>query len=156
MVESRKLITIAVLISLTGGSWWLAHYFSAPTVKVTPPADEPDYTIDNFVTRAFNEKGEIKYILRASHLKHYPAEDISTLELPYLVQYQPQQQPLHVRAKQATLRDNNSILLMEGDVRIARGADPRKQGGDILTPRFRVILDKTKKKTQRKKANEQS
>jgi lipopolysaccharide export system protein LptC len=123
----NRIAVAAVLIALAALSWWL------PTA-LTPPGNlfegesrhEPDYTI---------------YELRAAKLVHYGDDDTAELTQPYLIQFPPDAAPVHTRADRGQVSANGKEILMQGNVRVTRGASGNDPAGEVQTREMRVILE---------------
>ena len=138
----NRLAVAAVLIALAVLAWWL------PTA-LTPRSglfdgesrNEPDYTIENFTATEMNAQGQRKHELRAAKLVHYGDDDSADLIQPYLIQYAPNTAPVHTRADRGQVSPDGKEILMQGNVRVTRGASGADPAGEIQTQEMRVILE---------------
>jgi lipopolysaccharide export system protein LptC len=138
----NRIAVAAVLIALAALSWWL------PTA-LTPPGNlfegesrhEPDYTIYNFTATEMNAQGQRKHELRAAKLVHYGDDDTAELTQPYLIQFPPDAAPIHTRADRGQVSANGKEILMQGNVRVTRGASGTDPAGEVQTREMRVILE---------------
>jgi len=138
----NRLAVAAVLVALAVLSWWL------PTA-LTPRGGlfdsesrhEPDFTVDNFTATEMNAQGQRKHELRAAKLVHYADDDTSDLTQPYLVQYSPDAAPVHTRADRGRISPDGKEILMQGNVRVTRGASGADPAGEVQTQEMRVILE---------------
>lgn len=144
MSDARRWIAGALLVLAALGSWWLTGSVAPPDSTADPRTrHDPDYVIEQFTSWSTNERGERRHRLEAERLVHYPDDDTAHLTQPYLVQY-PEDggPPIHTRAREGLMPGDGREILMSGDVRTARGADPESAGGEILTDRMRIELDR--------------
>ena len=138
----NRLAITAVLLALAALTWWLPN-------SLTPRGSlfggesrhEPDYTIENFVATEMDIQGQRKHELRAAKLVHYPDDDTSELTRPYLIQYSPGSAPVHTRADRGRVAPDGKQILMQGNVRVTRGASGADPGGEVQTQEMRVILE---------------
>mgnify|MGYP003409019213 CR=1 FL=1 len=137
----NRLAITALLVALAALSWWL------PTA-LTPRSGlfdsenrhDPDYTIDNFTATEMNAQGQRKHELRATRMVHYADDDSADLTQPYLIQFSPDTAPVHTRADRGQLSPDGKEILMQGNVRVTRGASGTDPAGEVQTREMRVIL----------------
>lgn len=144
MTEARRWLAGLLLALAALGSWWLTGNVAPPETFTDPRSrHDPDYVIERFTSWSMNERGERRYRLEAERLVHYPDDDTAHLALPYLVQY-PEDggAPIHTRAERGVMPGDGREILMSGNVRTIRGADPVSAGGEILTDQMRIELDR--------------
>lgn len=138
----NRLAVAAVLAALAALSWWLPN-------ALTPRGGlfdgdsrhEPDYTIENFTATEMNAQGQRKHELRAAKMVHYADDDTSDLTQPYLIQFPPDAAPVHTRADRGQVSPNGKEILMQGNVRVTRGASGADPAGEVQTREMRVILE---------------
>ena len=143
MWETKKIAIAFVLLALVGGSWWLSKQAVPPEPDMNIDAgNDPDYVIKNFTATVMNEQGLRRYVLSANKLTHYPGNDTTELDRPYLIQYSVETAAMHARADKGWLTDSAANLLMTGNVRVSRGRDPRTGGGEIDVEKLTIKLNK--------------
>ncbi len=138
----NRLAVAAVLAALAALTWWLPN-------ALTPRGGlfdgdsrhEPDYTIENFTATEMNAQGERKHELRAARMVHYADDDTSDLTQPYLIQFPPGAAAVHTRADRGQISPNGKEILMQGNVRVTRGASGVDPAGEVQTREMRVILE---------------
>ena len=82
-------------------------------------ANGPDYYIENMASTAIGENGK-KYRIIADRLVHYPVGDRSLLDNPQVMQYDVDQTLSHTHAETGWLYDNQTIVLLIGNVRVVQ------------------------------------
>lgn len=143
MTDVRTLVLVLVLALLAAGSWWLGRGVAPPTAPADPRArHDPDYAVHNFTATVMNEHGRKKYVLTATRLLHYPDDDTTHLDRPYLIQYPEVGAPVHTKADTGVVPGDVEEILMHGHVHVTRGADARAAGGVITADNMRIELDK--------------
>jgi len=138
----NRLAVLALLVALAALSWWLPN-------ALTPRGNlfggearhEPDYTIENFTAIEMDAQGWSKHELRAAKLEHYADDDSADLTQPYLVQYARDAAPVHTRADRGRVSPDGKEILMQGNVRVTRGASGTDPSGEVQTREMRVILE---------------
>ena len=138
----NRIAIVLLLLALAVLSWWL------PTA-LTPPGNlfegesrhEPDYTIYQFTATEMNVQGQRKHELRAAKLVPSGDDDTAELTQPDLVQFPPDAAPVHTRADRGLVSSSGKEILMQGNVRVTRGASGNDPAGEIQTREMRVILE---------------
>ena len=67
--------------------------------------------------------------------------DSADLTQPYLIQFSPDTAPVHTRADRGQLSPDGKEILMQGNVRVTRGASGTDPAGEVQTREMRVILE---------------
>jgi lipopolysaccharide export system protein LptC len=138
----NRLGIAAVLAALAVLSWWLPNALTPRgNLFESESRHDPDYMIENFTATEMNAQGQRKHVLRAAKLVHYADDDSADLTLPYLVQYAPNSEPVHTRADRGRILPDGKVILMQGNVRVTRGASAADPAGEIQTEEMRVILE---------------
>ena len=138
----NRLAVAAVLFALAALAWWLPNALPPRgNLFDSESRHEPDYTIENFTATEMNAQGRRKHELRAERLAHYADDDTSDLTQPYLIQYPPDAAPIHTRADRGRVSPDGKEILMQGNVRVTRGASGADPAGEVQTREMRVILE---------------
>ncbi len=91
------------------------------TEKRQDQSDYYDYYIEKFTTTATDKTGK-KYQISADRMLHYPTEDRALLDNPHIIQYHPPgdsvRAPQHIYAQSGWLYDDQSTVLLTGNVRV--------------------------------------
>ena len=138
----NRLAVITVLVVLAALSWWLPNALTPRSgLFGGEPRHEPDYIIENFIATEMNAQGQRKHELRAAKLVHYADDDSADLTQPYLIQFPPDAAPVHTRAERGQVSPDGKEILMQGNVRVTRGASGTDPAGEVQTREMRVILE---------------
>ena len=88
---------------------------------------EPDSFVVNALYTSYNEQGAVKIQFVSPRIEQFETNNYATMVNPEAtVQGQPGSEPWQLTAKQGRLGDGNSLLELEGDVRIIRQIDERR------------------------------
>ncbi len=137
-----KLAIAAALLTIAALSWWLPRSFTPGETARAPLArHEPDYTAENITTVAVDARGVKLYELSARRVTHFPDDDSTELEEPYLIQYRAGLAPTHTRARRGRIPGDSRDILLSGDVHMARGRDPQGAAAEIRTDSMRMQLE---------------
>ncbi|HJX19042.1 MAG TPA: LPS export ABC transporter periplasmic protein LptC [Acidiferrobacterales bacterium] len=138
----NRLAVVAVLVALAALSWWLPNALTPRSgLFDSESRHEPDYIIENFIATEMNAQGLRKHELRAAKLEHYADDDSADLTQPYLIQFPPDAAPVHTRADRGRVSPDGKEILMQGNVRVTRGASGADPAGEVQTREMRVILE---------------
>jgi lipopolysaccharide export system protein LptC len=138
----NRLAIVALLVALAALSWWLPNALTPrDNLFDGDSRHDPDYTIDNFTATEMNAQGQRKHELRAVKLMHYADDDSAELTQPYLVQFSPDAAPVHTRADRGKVSPDGKQILMQGNVRVTRGASGTDPAGEVQSREMRVILE---------------
>jgi lipopolysaccharide export system protein LptC len=118
MIKPKNAYRIIGLVLFALFLSWLTN-FLAPTKPREPGTQELeayDYSITNLHTQKFGSNGKLIYQLNAQSLKHFPEDDTSLLEKPFLLQYTNKGDIIETTADKAVLRDQNKTIEMQKNV----------------------------------------
>jgi len=138
----NRLAVAALLVALAALTWWLPNALTPRSGLFDGESrHDPDYTIENFTATEMDARGWRKHELRAARMVHYADDDSADLTQPYLVQYAPDAAPVHTRADRGRVSPDGKEILMQGNVRVTRGASGTGPAGEVQTREMRVILE---------------
>ena len=82
MAASRALIILILTFTVAWLASWLMSRDGAPATLDPEAKNEPDLYMVNAIIDQYDERGQPKHKIKALKLPHYPATDITTLEMP--------------------------------------------------------------------------
>ena len=82
MAASRALIILILTFAVAWLASWLMSRDGAPATLDPEAKNEPDLYMVNAIIDQYDERGQPKHKIKALKLPHYPATDITTLEMP--------------------------------------------------------------------------
>ena len=100
--------------------------------------NDPDYYAENFVTTGMDKAGK-KYEIVADRMVHYPVGDRALLDNPHIIQYGLDGTPRHIYAESGWLYDEQSTVLMTGNVRVIQ-TQSGIAGGAVGTEKMVIHL----------------
>ncbi|HKQ29938.1 MAG TPA: LPS export ABC transporter periplasmic protein LptC [Burkholderiales bacterium] len=143
-VDARKLGILAVLLLLAGASWFLVRVAGEPEFLFTgKQRHDPDYIVEDFHSVVMTATGQPHYELRGKRLTHYGDDGSSTVEQPYVIQYERGRAPTHARAERGFVPNGTPYIELTGNVHVAQGRDPHSAGADIRVEKFMLTLNKS-------------
>lgn len=100
---------------------------------------DPDYRIDNFHLRRFDETGVLQHTLLGDRLLHYPDDDSTTVMTPRLTYHR--EPPTFVTAREGRLNSGATHVELIDDVRVIRGGKSGKPDSVLTTQRLDAYPD---------------
>ena len=133
-------LTAFAVIVLGVLSLWLVNELEIDEKKIRVDApDEPDYYIQTMARTTHGATGEVRNILRASFVEHFPADDSTELASPHLEIYNGAVEPWHVVAERGWISSGSEVVLLHGDVEIWRLGERGQRVYQVLTTELRVL-----------------
>ena len=125
MTRRQNAVLLLLFVLLAAVALWLQFGLLARPADAGGGGvekDEPDYTIENFVSTGMDESGK-KYRVIAEHLAHYPLGERALLRRPHIIQYRTGGAPRHIYAESGWLYDARAEALLSGNVRVVESQD---------------------------------
>ncbi|WP_242404688.1 LPS export ABC transporter periplasmic protein LptC [Janthinobacterium agaricidamnosum] len=112
------------------------------------PSNEPDYVVTNFSLVRMTPAGQPSYIVSGTRLTHYPLDDASEIDKPFVRKLSDSQQPpLDTHAERARIDQGNSRVQLFENVLIQRDASPTAKNLTLKTQQLTVFPDTDKMET---------
>ena len=114
------LIVLSVLALIT---FWIDH-----TVKSQKPRmdgsnrHDMDYFLEDFVTTKTDINGNLRHVLAAAEMRHYPDDDSTELIKPKFTQYGENKPYTQIQGEKGHVSSNGEVVEVEGNVVIVRQA----------------------------------
>jgi lipopolysaccharide export system protein LptC len=126
------LLLLGVGVLLAAGSFWLVEISnrSSGGTAVQRERTEPDYFVDHFTYAKLDAKGRVAYVIEGEKMTHYPVDKHSLIEKPVLRNWSPDRPPTTLRAEQATVNGDRTVVKLMDKVILERA---QARGGDALT-----------------------
>jgi lipopolysaccharide export system protein LptC len=142
MIRASGWMPLAGLALVAGLSWWLAQLVSElPDATGVPVAPQADGIIDDFVARSLDPEGNVRYVLTARQMTHYPKTETSALVQVKIESFAPQQPRLTVTADRGIVRENGDIVTLERNVRVQRDPGADSEPLTVLTDTLTAYPD---------------
>jgi lipopolysaccharide export system protein LptC len=133
-------ITAIATLLLGVFSFWLWQDLDQEEVTARLAAPhERDYYIEDMTRTTTGVAGELKNILRADLVEHFPDDDSTELASPHLEIYNGQVQPWHVIAERGWVSSGNDVVLLHGEVEIWRLGKEGQRVYQVITSELRVL-----------------
>ena len=145
----RMIFTVLGAIVFALGSFWLLEVMNknAQDITASKHLDEPDYFITNFSLVRMDLTGKPSYIVSGTKLTHYPADDSSDIDQPFVRKLTPDMPPMNMNAELAHIDQNNTRLQLRRQVVVDRVASPKAQNLTLKTEALTVYPDEERMET---------
>lgn len=141
----RILAIIIALVSLTGLAIWLqqgsVEESEAIDSSATKKKHSPDYFMEDFTITSMNKQGEPRSILKSSKMIHFPDDDSTELDKPFMTLISKTGKPWKIRADRGWVAANNELILLSGHVQIDRLSGPNNRPVKLNTTKLRIHPD---------------
>lgn len=139
----RMIFTVLGAVAVALGSFWLLEVMNkgGQDVSAGKKLDEPDYFVTNFSLVRMDLQGKPSYIVSGAKLTHYPADDSSDIDRPFVRKISPGVPPLNMTAELAHIDQGNTRLQLSRKVVIDRVAGPKTQNMTLKTEALTIYPD---------------
>lgn len=129
-----KLLPLVLLALAAIMTWWIESMVStsAPTVKKSIRHD-PDYIMENLVSTSLDQSGNLDYTMSAVKLAHYPDDDSTVIDKPFIKVYKDAQEVWHVESAKGIASSEGKEVYLEGRVDIQRLPTELEEAATINT-----------------------
>lgn len=136
-------ITFLILLGALAvfSAWILNRLTVEPSKTKTAVRHAPDYYMEDFTTLTMDEKGKPKNKLYAIYMAHYPDNDTSELLKPAMEFYRLQKPPLNVTADRGWVTENNTVVLLNGNVELREEDASGNPTLQVNTDKARVLVN---------------
>lgn len=143
MISARGLLPLLAIALAAAASWWLYQQVASEHARLEGrERHDPDAFADDVDLRTLNALGRLEHRLRAKRLEHYPDDDSTTLEEPYLELYRPDEPTWRVRSRQGWVSSGGAEILLEGNVDVQRDGKAGLRPVHLTTSKLRVFPDR--------------
>ncbi|MGK5031222.1 LPS export ABC transporter periplasmic protein LptC [Janthinobacterium sp. DSP2-3-3] len=145
----RMIFTVLGAVVFALGSFWLLEVMNknAQDITASKHLDEPDYFITNFSLVRMDLTGKPSYIVSGTKLTHYPLDDSSDIDQPFVRKLTPGMPPMNMNAELAHIDQDNTRLQLHRNVVIDRVASPKAQKLTVKTEALTVFPDEERMET---------
>lgn len=141
------LLLLAILAALT---FWLDRAVQ-PTAAARDGSTrhDPDYIVDKLSVMRMDPEGQIKHMVYADKMIHYPDDDSTHLQTPKFMSFAPTRAPMTITSREALVSSEGENIYFQNDVRATRAPYADKSELVIRTSYLHVIPDDNIAKTDR-------
>lgn len=115
--RSASLVPLGMLVLLAALTFWLSRVIEGDKPRA-PLRHDPDYSVERFEVRRFDETGRMQHTITGQSLIHYPDDDTTIVTAPHVTYHQ--SAPTEIGARSAFIGADGKEVDLVGDVRIMR------------------------------------
>lgn len=132
---ATTLFPLLLAASLAAATYWL-EMASRPTHPDNNGKlrHDPDYIVDNFRIRRFDDTGVLQSTLVADSMRHYPDDDSTVVSAPHITYHR--DPPTVVRAREGRIDSTGEHVELIDNVRITRDGMAGKPATVLTTARL--------------------
>ena len=128
------LFPLALLALLALLTLWIERTVQAPEAKLDGSnRHDPDYILNNFVTSNTDINGNLRYMLAAVEMHHYPYDDSTELKRPRFTQYTTDKPYTQIEGQRGLVSSNGEIVQFMDNVKVVRQAFEDRGEMTVLT-----------------------
>lgn len=122
MWRLRSIVTLAVMVALALGSFWLYEVLRRATADVipTPERSEPDFYVEKFSYVKLSKTGAAHYHFAGARMTHNPQDDSYDIAQPVVRNLSHPESPMTMRAERARVSSDNSEVHLHDNVSMER------------------------------------
>ncbi|WVH09120.1 MAG: hypothetical protein EoVTN8_448 [Fluviibacter phosphoraccumulans EoVTN8] len=139
---------IGLMLILAALSYWLNIVATADPVDIGGRfRHDPDTIVKHFDAISYDEAGNRKAGLRGAELRHFPDDESSIIQKPFLQRFTINAGTSTVNANQAVVNSDGSEVDLTGDVKVVRPAQGGKPALTLTAPHMHVLVDEERART---------
>ena len=142
------LFPLIVLTLLALISFWIESTVKAPLHKSKASLrHDPDYYLENFVTTKTDVNGNIKTMLAATSMHHYPDDDSTFLTRPRFTQFTENKPSTQIEAQKGQISSNGEQVEFNNKVVVYKQANANRPDVRLTTDYLRIFAKQEIAKT---------
>lgn len=135
-------LPLVPLLVLLAGTYWLTQQVRPlPIAPDYKSRHDPDLILEGFSAQSLDRNGEPHLQFSANRLTHYPDDDSTELEMPYLISAAPGKPAVHISSVSGKASRNGDELFLSNGVQVVREASATRGALVITTPTLHVVPD---------------
>jgi lipopolysaccharide export system protein LptC len=140
------LIVLGVLAFIT---FWIDHTVKLQAPKINGSSrHDVDYFLENFVTTRTDSKGNLRHVLAAVEMHHYPDDDSTELVRPKFTQYGENRPSTQIEGQKGRISSNGEVVIFDGNVMVTRQAYEDKAEMRLYTDHLKILPKEEKASTE--------
>lgn len=131
VLDRLALYLPAILMAVFAlGSWWLVRSLPSLFNETVAPSvrHEPDYFLQNFSVKSFDNHGRLMRELSGEHAQHFPDTDTLDIQKVQLRGHSQEGQHVNAVADQALAKGDGTQVTLVGNVHISQPASTSANG----------------------------
>lgn len=143
IVEKVRIwLPLLPLLLLLLATYWLNQQVQPLAQTLSQQRHDIDYSVDKFSAVTLSEAGLPRFTLSAQKLWHYPDDDTTHLQMPYLTSLYADRPPTITSAQTGILSSKGDEVFLYDEVRIVRPASADLHEQRFATDYLHVVPDR--------------
>ncbi|HQN65009.1 MAG TPA: LPS export ABC transporter periplasmic protein LptC [Methylophilus sp.] len=122
----------------------ITYWVSQSVEQQSPRIDgrnrhDPDYTMKNFVTTQTDKTGQLRYVLAATEMVHYPDDDSTVLQRPRFTQFARDKPYTQIQGLRGYVSSDGEEIELVDNVKVVRQAWEGKGEMQVLTEKLIIL-----------------
>jgi lipopolysaccharide export system protein LptC len=146
---ATRLFPLALMLALALLTFWLDR---AVREERPHPADrrhDPDFIISTFTITNYDREGRVESTLTAKKMVHFPDDDSTELESPFVVQTKPDEPRMTLSADRGTLSQDAADVFLYDNVELVRAAKDTTPEQRLTTTFLHLVRSRSLVRTDR-------
>jgi len=140
--KARAWVPLLPLLLLLAATYWLNQQVQPLAQTQNLPRHDVDFVVDNFSAVTLSTQGQPRFILAAKKLWHYPDDDTTHLQMPYLTSLYMDRPPTLTSAQTGKLSSKGDEVFLYDEVRMVRPPSDGYLEQHFATDYLHVIPDR--------------
>lgn len=140
--KARSWLPLLPLLLLLMATYWLNQQVQPLPQVQSQQRHDVDYVVDNFSATTLNLQGQPRFILSAEKLWHFPDDDTTHLQMPYLTSLYAERPPTVTSSQTGMLSSKGDDVFLYDEVRVLRPASAGLLEQRFATDYLHVIPDR--------------
>jgi len=134
MLKHPIFLPIALLLLLALLTFWINQNVQEEALKMNKlNRQAPDYMLYNFVSTRTDAAGNIKYVLAAAKMRHFPVNDYTELQRPRFTQFGLDKPYTQVYGQRGQVSANGKLVEFSKQVKVIRQGSATKPETEMQT-----------------------
>ncbi len=125
---SSAIFPLAVLLALTGLTYWLRYATQLPGERHDGKnRHDPDYVVTESKLRKLDGNGNLQYTLQTAEIRHYPDDDSTEFSKPVLISHKVKKPAITISAERGTSTSKGEQIDLYENVQLVRAASAKDE-----------------------------
>lgn len=129
-------------------TYWISQSVEQQSPRINGSnRHDPDYTMNNFVTTRTDKTGQLRYVLAATEMVHYPDDDSTVLQRPRFTQFATDKPYTQIQALRGYVSSDGEEIELVDNVKVVRQAFADRGEMQVLTEKLVILPNEEIAKT---------
>lgn len=129
-------------------TYWISQSVERQSPRISGSnRHDPDYTMNHFVTTRTDKTGQLRYVLAATEMVHYPDDDSTVLQRPRFTQFTTNKPYTQIQALRGYVSSDGEEIELVDNVKVVRQAWGEKGEMQVLTEKLVILPNEEIAKT---------